>query len=372
MESYQVVDADGHIKETMLGVIEWEKEIDPKFKHIAPKVLPFYTRGGRTLMDGKLWPRPFLDVEDYYVQGERFAIAMNRKGMWEPEERVRDMDREGIHTAILFGDAIALGIPGVRDPNYALAISRVYNRWASKYAQTSPSRLKPVAALPLQDPDIAASELEFCVGELGMIGVCAAPMVQGRTLADSRFFPVYASCERLGVPICVHGNCGMHGLGPPGLEGCEQLYLVHAASFPFGLMMAIGSLIGEGTFDKFPSLRFAFLEGGVGWLPYWMERMDGHFELMKNQMKAKNKPSEYLRSGQCFVSCDPQEATLPDVVSALGEDQIMYASDYWHGDAKYFGTVASIAENPKLSPSAKRKILGDNARRLFRLDTASE
>jgi len=84
-------------------------------------------------------------------------------------------------------------------------------------------------------------------------------------------------------------------------------------------------------------------------------------------MPDKSVPSEYARSEQLFFSCDPDEAVLPVAVEFLGEERVIYASDYPHHDAKFPNSVRMIWEHPKLSDSAKRKILGENALRLYKL-----
>lgn len=78
-------------------------------------------------------------------------------------------------------------------------------------------------------------------------------------------------------------------------------------------------------------------------------------------------PTEYFQR-QCVISCDPDEATVHYAVDALGEDKVLYASDFPHWDAEFPGSVAEIRENPKLSASARRQILGENARRFLQLD----
>ncbi|MBI3743235.1 MAG: amidohydrolase family protein [Chloroflexi bacterium] len=127
------------------------------------------------------------------------------------------------------------------------------------------------------------------------------------------------------------------------------------------------SLLLGGVLDDFPRLRFAFLESGAGWAPYWMDRLDDYYEEFKEH-RLEHLPSDYFRSGQCFISCEVEEKTIPYVVQVLGEDRVIYASDYLHHDAKFPRSVALIAERKDLSRSAKTKILGGNAAKLFRLN----
>ena len=117
-----------------------------------------------------------------------------------------------------------------------------------------------------------------------------------------------------------------------------------------------------------------FLEIGLGWVPYWMERMDEHYE--KHELRGElqqeipyleREPSHYVKSGNIFVTCEPDEKTLPDCLRHLGEEFAMYASDYPHGDSKFPDTVKLLKGREDIPPTAKRKILGQNAARFYDL-----
>jgi len=134
-------------------------------------------------------------------------------------------------------------------------------------------------------------------------------------------------------------------------------------------MIALSVIVGEGVLDRFPKLRFVFLESGCGWLPYWLDRFDEHQEVLGVQLPAlKAKPSELLARGQLYFSCEADERELIHVVDVIGDDWIVFASDYSHFDSRFPGASAPIVEHEKLSDASKRKILNDNARRLYPLD----
>ena len=121
-----------------------------------------------------------------------------------------------------------------------------------------------------------------------------------------------------------------------------------------------------GILHRFPKLRVAFLEANTGWLPFWLDRLDEHWELTPEQAPIiDRKPSEYFLSGRCFVGADPDERGVAHVVNSLGEDVVVYASDYCHWDCAFPDTVKIVTERTDISQSAKRKILLDNARRLY-------
>jgi predicted TIM-barrel fold metal-dependent hydrolase len=118
--------------------------------------------------------------------------------------------------------------------------------------------------------------------------------------------------------------------------------------------------------DLYPRLRFAFMEAGAGWLPYWAERMDEHYEMLRPQVpKLKRLPSEHIGGGRIFVACDPDEKMLPQVLELVGEDVVIYASDYCHWDSRFPDSARLIADRSNLSEKAKSKIMGENALRFF-------
>jgi len=136
----------------------------------------------------------------------------------------------------------------------------------------------------------------------------------------------------------------------------------------FRSMLACMDIIMGGVMERFPKLRFAFLEAQCGWLPFWLDRMDEHYEWREpygEMTHLSAKPSEYFRrQGFCAVECD--EEFVSHVVAAFGDDNLVTTTDYPHGDSKYPGAMDRFLALP-LSDSSKQKILWDNALRLYAL-----
>jgi uncharacterized protein len=178
--------------------------------------------------------------------------------------------------------------------------------------------------------------------------------------------PIWRACVEEDLPACFHGGTARPPYGIGTFEMGNNLFIQHSATNPFEVMRGIASFIGGGVPDLFPKLRFAFLEAGVGWLPFWMERLDEHYELMPEYVpNLKRKPSEVIRSENFFISCDPDEETLPYVVEFVGAERILYASDYPHFDGRFPNTVNYTAGRKEFSPAVRAKILEDNPRRLY-------
>jgi uncharacterized protein len=217
------------------------------------------------------------------------------------------------------------------------------------------------------DPDAAAAELRRCVTEHGMVGMVTPQHIREKNLDHPSFDVVWQTAQDLDVAVCVHGGGQAIDQVPLGVDRWTTRLEVHAFTHPVGQMAATMAFTVGGILHRFPSLRVAFLEANTGWLPFWLERIDEHWELTPEQApKIDRKPSEYFLSGRCFVGMDPEEPDVPWVVKRLGEDVVVYASDYYHWDCAFPDTVKIVAEREDLSASAKKKILETNPRRLYK------
>ena len=132
------------------------------------------------------------------------------------------------------------------------------------------------------------------------------------------------------------------------------------------------SLITGGTFDRFPTLRVAFMESGCSWLPYWLYRMDEHVELVgwHDAPDLQALPSEYFKR-QCFISVESDEALVGDVVNAVGDENILFSTDFPHPDSAYPHAVDTFLGLPGLTDQSRGKILFDNALRYYALDAST-
>jgi predicted TIM-barrel fold metal-dependent hydrolase len=361
---YPIVDADGHLEESH---IDWRERLPAAYKEHAPQRRDSGNGQLRTIIEGKAWPRP--SGMGVGVGGPYSRPHPRRPGMIDPLARLRDMDDEGIDIAVLFGAGLAGTLPALDDAGLAAALAVARNTWLGEYCAADPKRLKGTAALPQQNIQASLVELTRAVCELGFVGASIFPNVKGRHLGDPYYFPLYEAAERLNVPICVHMFLGRYGSDAVGTERVDNFFYTHLFGHPFEQMIALSVIIGEGVLDRFPKLRFVFLESGSGWLPYWFERMDEHYEVLGVQLPAlKMAPSRLLERGQLYFSCEPEEKELTHVIDVVGADSIVFASDYSHFDSRFPGAAAPIVDHPTLSDAAKRKILNDNARRLYPLE----
>ena len=360
INGFRVVDADGHGGElpdwqqripAVLGdrLVAWKQRCKDHYARLA---IP----GGGLAREG-----------DQYRARSAVTRAEIRDGMFDPAARLADMDLEGIDVTVNFtggaGEEWAL-----LDRDLAIAVCRALNDAKAAFNAHAPERFKGVAIVPMIDPAAAAAELRRAVTELGLVACVTRQHVRDRNLDDPSFDVLWAEAERLGVPVCLHGGGQAPDQVPIAVDRFHSRLTVHALTHPLGNMIGIMCFTVGGILHRFPKLRVGFMESGCGWLPFWLERLDEHWERMPEQAPGiDRKPSEYFMDGRCFIGCDPDERTLAATVELLGDRRIVYASDYYHWDCRFPDSARLIADRSDLGHDTKQRILADNARELYGL-----
>ena len=348
---YHVIDADGHGGE----FADWRDNVPAKWQ---PRLAEYRDHVA------KHYSKLLLPGGGLARKGDKFD---SRPGMTDPTERLKDMDLEGIDVTVNFpggaGEEWAM-----LDPEFAAVLCRAMNDAKAAFNKHAPNRLKAIAKLPMIDPPAAAAELRRAVTELGLVGMVCPQHIRDKNLSDPSFDVVWAEAERLKATVCIHGGGQAPDQYPIGVDRYHTRLEVHALTHPMGNMLALMSLIVGGVIHRFPKLHVGFMESGCGWLPFWLERLDEHYELMSEQAPAiDRKPSEYFMEGNCFISCEPDEQMLKQVVELMGDRKIVYASDYYHWDCRFPDSARLIVERTDISDANKRRILSENARELYPL-----
>ena len=369
-----VVDADGHVNE---GEVDISARLPEPWRSQGPVSLNDNQGYPRILLEGRIWGTaqgPGPSVTGPFTDKAR----KGRPGMTDPLERLKDMNAEGIDIAVLFGTQIALTVNGLMNGELSAALCHAVNEWLLEYCSADPRRLRAVGLIPCQAPEAAVKELEW-IAKQGAASAMLPTNVYGRNLGESFFYPIYEAAERIGITLSVHPQTGHEGV--PGVSGVMaagtprfmKYVYVHMTAFPFELMIAMMHMIGEGVFDRFPRLRVGFMEGGAGWLPFWMERLDEHVEKLAPQMpNLRRRPSEIIRGEQIVLTCESEESGLDRVLDEAGAGTVLYASDYCHWDCNFPDSVRDICEARELDFDQKTRILGRNAVEFFRLGNLPE
>jgi predicted TIM-barrel fold metal-dependent hydrolase len=356
-----VIDADGHGGEPL----DWRRRMPKRFMPQMRAYVSGMKEAYRGLPGGGMQiseanprqkPRPDDDLD--------FDVPM-RAGMHDPEQRMPDMDLEGIDIAVLFppgsGEEWALD-----DAEFSAALCRTLNDARAEYASFAPERLKLVAKLPMMAPELAAEELERCVSEHGFVGMVTATHLRDKNLDDPSFDVVWRTAERLGVAVCTHGGGQAPGQTPLLIDRFDSRLGVHAITHPLGAMQAVYNFTVGGIWARFPELRVGFMEAGVGWLPFWLERLDEHWELMPEQAPQIDRPPSQYFAGRGYLTTEPDEKMVPYVFENVGE-VICYSSDYCHWDCAFPDSVSTLEKREDLPESIKGPLFAGNAARLYDL-----
>jgi uncharacterized protein len=378
------VTADGHlVADSDMHIFEpadlWQRYIDPAWRHVAPVGLTEMRRDMRV----KVKSHVILRLGGVRPQGERSVWKEDNEGPyahaerqgWSPASQKEAMDAEGLDLAVLFPtrglfvlglDTPAMVGPDGLEPPLAAAIARAYNNWLHDFCRVHPDRFVGAGMLAPHDVDAAVAEARRCVEELGFKAVFLSPgTVNRRPWHHAAYDPLWAECERLGVAVGFHGG-GQNHLRPDfSLEVFDKLMMWHTFSQPLGIMATAVSLTAGGVCERFPTIRFALLEGNCSWAPWLFYRLDEHYEWLGklDAPELTMKPSDYFRRN-CWLSVEADEETVRQYVEVFGDDNLVFSTDYPHADSKYPGAVKSFLTLP-LSESAKRKILWDNWSRLY-------
>jgi predicted TIM-barrel fold metal-dependent hydrolase len=371
-----VVDADGHVLEP---AALWERFLPPRQRSYTPRIvrndwgLDTVYVGAQEIVTAPLGllgtPGSRMDEAD---PTKKIAWDQAHRGGFDPVARLRDMDLEGIDVAVLY-PSIGLNFWAIEDPIAAVALARAYNDWLAEYCSADPRRLFGAAMLPFQDPEAAAAELQRGVRELGFHAAFVRPNpCCGRHIGDPAFEPVWAAAEQLEVAIGVHEGSS-NTIPTLGADRYFNPLLLHAMSHAFEQMLACATLIVTGVMERHPGLHFAFLEAGGAWAPYWMWRLDEQVKgFGRYAAEMKRQPSEYFKR-QCWVAFEGDEDTLPALLPHVGEERVVWGSDYPHHDATFPGAVRKLRSLlESISDRGRRRVLGGNACALYRLPAAPQ
>jgi predicted TIM-barrel fold metal-dependent hydrolase len=296
---------------------------------------------------------------DYARNQERWRPFQERG--WTSKVQLEAMDTEGIDVAVVYPSRglFALTIPDM-EPRLAAAVARAYNDWLHEFCQENPGRLLGAGMISPFDVDDAVGEARRCVRELGFRGVFLRPNeVNGRNWHDPYYEPLWTELETLEVPLGFHEGAGSL-LRQVGEQFGANAMLKHVYCHPVEQMLAAGSFCMGGILEHHPTLRVAFLEGNCGWVPFLLWRMDEHWERQGDVYapELRMAPSEYFKR-QCFVSVECDEEPVKYVIDAIGDDRLVFSTDFPHGDSKFPRAVESFLQL-SIPEESKRKILWDN------------
>jgi predicted TIM-barrel fold metal-dependent hydrolase len=397
-----VVDADGHINEpadlwvSRMDHDRWGSLI-PHRDNVGDTYETAYV-GGEVAVGGREAIDDVCARIGITPQHRAELLQQLRlKGAFEPGPRLADMDRDGIDAAVLYpSQAMFFGpqspIKALGDVEFVAACQRAYNDWIAEYCSADRNRLFGVAAVPLQDIALACDEAERAVNTLGLRGIFIRPSayIDELPLSNRVYDRFWSTCQDLDVPVALHsgvytdtpGACKKFGLVSDSAnislantgvdENTGGSALGQAIGNTVDMIVSMGRLLMGGVCERFPGLRFLFLEAGGGWMPTQLQRMDEQVKTFPLERRWLSMlPSEYFRR-QCYAGFEVEEWNLAASAEYLGADRILWASDYPHPEY-HPGIVDELREAiAGLSEDNQRRLLGENAVEAYRLPVASK
>jgi len=287
------------------------------------------------------------------------------------------LDEVGIEATVLYPTA-GVASANIVNSDWAIDATRAYNEWLHETYLQASSRFRGLALLPqaLINSQAAADELRRAVTQLGMCGaVLPSNSLHAPPLGTPTYFPVYEAANELGCCVAVHG--GVHG--NMGMDGLDPYAAVHAIGHPLGQMVSLASLIFNAVMDRFPKVRIGFLEGGVAWFLFCLERFDRSYDthVMRDlrgsylKLQSGEKVSDYIirhvKDRRIFIGCEGGEPLIGKAVQMVGNEPFMYSSDFPH---EVNATICKkeldeLLNNGELSRADKDAILFNNAIRFY-------
>ncbi len=351
---------------TRLKVIDCD--IHPSL-HNRNAILPFLEKRWQEhfLTYGDHLRTPFIGTTPY----PRSSPLIARRDSWPPTGgnpgsdlafmREQHLDANDIEFGIL--QVLDLFIFSQQNLEFGAAIQRAINDWQLECWTKPEPRLKASILVGQDDTELACAEINRCAKTGQYVQVNVAPRAN-EPLGRRRYWPIYALAQELELPLGIHvGGYGGHA---PTASGHPSFYNEEHHSNAHSMASQLTSLVIEGVAERFPRLKFVFIEGGFGWVPAATWRMDQHFERFRSEVPhLKRKPSEYVKSQFWFTTQpieEPDNAKhLRQLIEWIGIDRLLFSSDYPHWD---FDDPRFAIKTP-LTDAERAKIFNANARAVY-------
>ncbi len=359
-KNFPIVDIDSHHYETeSLGEI-LEYMDDPIIQQLALSANQTGMRSVGMLPGG-------VGYQDMGGRVMRYATRRMEKTSGDKHRDItlskRWMDAMGVDVAVMFPTPmLTLGLHPQIEVEVALA--RAYNRWLCERVLAQEPRLRSMLYLPFNDADACYRMVQEFGDKPGVCGFMVTA-ARHRPVHHNAYMKTYALLEEMGLPLGFHAG---YNWTEQSMQMMNKFISVHAIGFVFYNMVHLTNWIVNGLPERFPKLKVMWIESGLAWVPFMMQRLDNEYMMRSSEAPAlKRKPSDYMR--EMYFSTQPMEITdmaaLEQTFRMMKADtQVLYSSDYPHWD---FDLPSTIYDLPFLDEQAKRNILGGNAVKVFNL-----
>lgn len=394
-----IVSADDHIVEPP---DLWTSRLPEKYREVGPRVVrqkvPAF--GNKVTLDMKVDAAEDGEWADvWYYEDQRFPLMLQaaaagfprnevgirattldeiRPGCWQPAERIKDMDIAGVEAQLCFPNLAPVrfcgqGFLDAKDKELALLGVQAYNDFiVDEWCAGSGGRLIPCGLIPLWDVDLAAAEVRR-VAARGIHAICfsEAPMHLGLpTIHTGYWNPLFQACEETGTVVMIHIGSSSNVTTPSGKDAPQSEFQMLTN------LNATGSIVDwlfAGVVVDFPMLKVCFAECQLGWLPYYLQRMDEMWQQERPYMseqyaRTPELPSTYFKN-HMYVTFFSDVLGLR-LLDDIGVDNVIYGTDYPHNDTTWPDSQAELQKQTVaagLTPEQTEKVVRGNARALFGL-----
>ena len=313
---------------------------------------------GRKYVPGEIHRSDRMAAQGLYDDGKKGIRRLT-----DPDLRLKDQDLDGVRGEVLYG--ILGAAMRLDDPPAAAVMTAIYNDWLAEFCATHPDRLAGIASILGHDVAAAVAEVER-VAKRGVVkGIEIPSTADAKPLYHKDWHPLWAAAASAGLPMHFHTIGGPK----PDFESMEplesrQAFAVFITGFQLNMAGKLMEIIYGGALEAHPDLQVVIGESGIGWIPYILDHMDLEWEDQFKDLTLTMKPSAYWRR-QCHATyqSDPVGVRLIDL---LGEDNVMWGSDFPHPDGVWPDSQDVIARELGDVPDAtRRKIIRENAARLY-------
>jgi uncharacterized protein len=358
-----IYSCDDHLDLSAVPRDVWESRVPRSQAERAPRVVTG-DKGAMWVCEDRVMGRSGMPANREAVKA---LSAIGRAGIDDdgyragrPELRLHDMDRDGLAASVIYGP-LSLGFP-IRDPALQEACYAAWNDWAvEEFNAAAPDRLCVLAFLPGHSPEAAAAELERCAG-LGHRGAIIGAF--DIDLGDRAWDRLWSAAEATGLPISFHIKGGTSSKLSYRIGKWQSA--AYASVLPLQLDEPLAIMLFGGALERHPQFTLVLAESGVGWLPYFLARMDMEWEALRDKLDdAPSRPPSELFGRQVFATFE-EEPLAAQLLPLLGSDSCMWASDYPHTDSTFPESRRAIDETlGPLPVEDVRKITATNCARLY-------
>jgi len=379
MAEYPLLDADSHVSEPLNL---WQERLPAKYRDRAPRMLKEHEGkpGAWWLIEEGREPHNVIlgfgankTLEELQQFLKGFSYAGAHRGGWDPAQRVKDMDQDGVTGDVLY-TTLGFRMFWIRDAGFQRACFQVYNDWLAEFCSYSPRCLKGLGLISLYDPKQGAEDLEECAKKGLAGGLIWASPPDELPFYSEVYNSFWKAAQELRMPLSLHEFAGFERIY---WESTAEKRTVANAVASHEVETTFATFILSGILERFPRLRIISAELNCGWLAYFLHRMDRAFDSRGVRLqgspfptKLTMRPSEYFRR-QLYATFIDDPYGLAHR-HEIGVDNLLWSSDFPHSATFWPHSREKIAKDfHGIGEEDKRKILCENVAKLYGFEADS-